>query len=305
MIYTVTFNPALDYVIDVDELQNGMVNRTKNEKVFCGGKGINVSIVLKTLGVDSKALGFVAGFTGKEIEDRVKKAGVIADFISLKDGISRINVKIRSHAETELNAQGPKILKEDIDSFFHKLDAIMDGDLLILAGSIPSSLPSNLYEKIMEYLQAKQVKIVVDATKDLLKNVLKYHPFLIKPNHHELAELFDATIQSKEDVIRYAKMLQKMGAVNVLVSMGAEGAILVDEFEQVHSIGTPSGNAKYCVGAGDSMVAGFIAGYLMDGTYDTALRFGAAAGSATAFSEGLATKEMIEECIGQILLGNI
>ncbi len=300
MIYTVTVNPALDYVIDVSDVKLGEMNRATKEKIYCGGKGINVSFVLKTLGIDSIALGFIAGFTGKEIEKRVKATGVSTDFITLKSGSSRINVKIRSNRETEINAQGPIILEKEIEEFYHKLDQLQDGDTLVLAGSIPSSLPNNMYEKIMERLQGRQIRIVVDATNELLKTALPYHPFLIKPNHHELAEMFQVTIQTEEEIITYAKKLRTMGARNVLVSMGEKGAILVDEFDVIHKIKAPSGDQKYSVGAGDSMVAGFLAGYIRSNEYEVALRVGTAAGSATAFSDELATKDMIERMLSEL-----
>ncbi|HEX3076660.1 MAG TPA: 1-phosphofructokinase [Lachnospiraceae bacterium] len=295
MIYTVTFNPALDYVIRVNELTIGRVNRTSTEEVYYGGKGINVSAVLKTLDYDSIALGFIAGFTGEAIESGLKKQGINTDFIPLHEGISRINIKIKSSEETEINGQGPAITKEAIDSLFERIDRIQDGDILVLAGSIPSTLPDDIYEKIMARVQGKNIRIVVDATKDLLMNVLKYNPFLIKPNNHELGEMFGVTLSNDEDIIRYARELQKLGARNVLISMAGDGAILVDETGKVYKMGVPSGKVKNSVGAGDSMVAGFIAGYLKTGDYQTALRLGTAAGSATAFSEGLAQKDLVEK----------
>ncbi len=300
MVYTVTFNPALDYVIDINDIKLGEMNRTTQEIIYCGGKGINVSFVLKALGIDSIALGFIAGFTGKEIEKKVQDSGVATDFISLQNGFSRINVKVRSDQETELNAQGPIILDNEIEEFYHKLDHLQDGDTLVLAGSIPSSLPNNMYEKIMEKLQSRQIRIVVDATNELLKNVLPYHPFLIKPNQHELAEMFQVTIHTEDEIILYAKKLRTMGARNVLVSMGAKGAILVDEFDVIHKIGVPSGKQKYSVGAGDSMVAGFLAGFMRTNQYEVALKLGTAAGSATAFSQGLATKDMIDRLLSEL-----
>lgn len=295
MIYTVTFNPALDYVIRVDELTIGRVNRTSTEEVYYGGKGINVSAVLKTLDYDSIALGFIAGFTGEAIEAGLKKQGIDTDFIPLYDGISRINIKIKSSEETEINGQGPAITNEAIDSLFERIDRIHDGDILVLAGSIPSTLPDDIYEKIMARVQGKNIRIVVDATKDLLMNVLKYNPFLIKPNNHELGEMFGVTLSNDEEIIHYAKELQKLGARNVLISMAGDGAILVDETGKVYKMGVPNGKVKNSVGAGDSMVAGFIAGYLKTGDYQTALRLGTAAGSATAFSEGLAQRDLVEK----------
>ncbi|MEE1313365.1 MAG: 1-phosphofructokinase [Lachnospiraceae bacterium] len=297
MIYTVTFNPAIDYVVKVDQLTLGMVNRTIQEDIYYGGKGINVSIVLKNLGICSTALGFVAGFTGKEISDGVAATGVESDFITLRQGMSRINVKIKSEEESEINGQGPLIYDDELEKLYKKLDNIQDGDMLVLAGSIPNTLPEDIYEKIMERLQEKDIRIIVDATKDLLLNVLKYHPFMIKPNNHELGEMFGVILNSNEEIIYYAKELQKSGARNVLISMAGDGAILVTEDGDIHISKTPKGTVKNSVGAGDSMVAGFIAGYLQDGTYENALKMGIATGSASAFSEGLATKEAVYELL--------
>lgn len=294
MIYTVTFNPALDYVIHVEDLKLGMVNRTAQEAVFYGGKGINVSWVLKNLGVDSVALGFLAGFTGTAIEDGLKKNGIQTDFIRLSEGMSRINIKLKAGEETEINGSGPEIKQEAIAQLFQKLEALQEGDVLVLAGSIPGCLPDDIYEQIMKALEHKKIRIVVDATKDLLKNVLKYHPFLIKPNNHELGEMFGKVLSGDEEIIYYAKELQKAGAVNVLISMAGDGAILVEESGSVHKIGVPKGKVKNSVGAGDSMVAGFLAGYLQTEDYEEALKMGTAAGSATAFSEGLAEKELVD-----------
>lgn len=295
MIYTVTFNPALDYVMRMDDLKLGSTNRSKEEAIFYGGKGINVSCVLKNLGIDSIALGFVAGFTGREIADGVKAQGVMTDFITLKEGMSRINVKIKAGEETEINAQGPVIDAEELDHMFQKISHIQDGDILVLAGAIPATLPSDIYESIMEKLQDKKVDIVVDATKDLLKNVLKYHPFLIKPNNHELGELFGVTLQTDEEIEIHAKKLQELGARNVLVSMAGDGSLLVTETGEVHRMGVAKGKVVNSVGAGDSMVAGFVASYITNHNYLEALKFGTATGGATAFSEGLATKEQVEE----------
>ena len=303
MIYTVTFNPALDYVMRVPELKKDAVNRTETESIYYGGKGINVSIVLSHLGVTNMALGFVAGFTGREIEEGVKKQGVMTDFIHLSNGLSRINVKIKGiekKEETEVNAQGPEIGEAEVELLLHKLDVLTKTDTLVLAGSIPKTLPADMYEKIMERLLEKEVRVIVDATKDLLLNVLKYHPFLIKPNNHELGEMFGKTIKSEEDIIFYAKKLQEMGARNVLVSMAAEGAILITENNTIHKMGGAKGEVKNSVGAGDSMVAGFIAGYLEKEDYEYALKLGAAAGGATALSDDLATKEEIEKMMLQL-----
>lgn len=300
MIYTVTFNPALDYIMRVPELIPDAVNRTDSESVFYGGKGINVSIVLSHLGVDNIALGFVAGFTGNEIEQGVKRHGVQTDFIHLPEGLSRINVKIKSSVkkeETEVNAQGPKIPKEYQETLFSKLDQLTKEDTLILAGSIPNTLPSDSYEQIMKRLSGKGVRIVVDATKDLLKNVLQYHPFLIKPNSHELGEMFDRELETDEEIIHYARELQKQGAVNVLVSMAGNGSILITEQGEIHKMGVAKGSVKNSVGAGDSMVAGFVAGYLERGDYVYALKLGTAAGGATAFSDDLASGAYIKEIL--------
>lgn len=293
MIYTVTFNPALDYVVRVDHFALGAVNRTKQESIYYGGKGLNVSAVLSTLGYGNTALGFVAGFTGDEIERGVKGLRFHSDFIRVEKGLSRINVKLRSQEETEINGMGPEITGEDVKQLFEKLDRLTAGDVLVLSGSIPKSIDDDIYERIMESLDGRGVRIVVDATKDLLINVLPYHPFLIKPNNHELGEMFGVTLHGPEEIINYGKRLQKKGARNVLISMAGDGAILITEEEEVFRMGVPKGTVKNSVGAGDSMVAGFIAGYLENGSFKHALRLGSAAGSASAFSEGLAGREDI------------
>ena len=290
MIYTVTFNPSLDYIVSVDNFTCGIVNRTTDEIIFPGGKGINVSMVLKNLGFENTALGFLAGFTGNRIQDLLEEKGVRADFISVEKGISRINVKLRSNEETEINGQGPAIAEADIKKLYEKLDTLSDGDILVLAGSIPDVMPGSMYMDIMRHLQNKDLKIVVDATKDLLVNVLQYHPFLIKPNNHELGEIFGVKIESKADVITYAKKMQEKGARNVLVSMAGDGAVLVAEDGSIFQSEAPKGKVVYSVGAGDSMVAGFIAGYLENGSYEKAFQMGVCTGSASAFSEELATK---------------
>ena len=300
MIYTVTFNPSLDYIVAVDNFTCGVVNRTKEEMIFPGGKGINVSIVLNNLGLQSTALGFIAGFTGREISDGVAAMGVASDFIELREGISRINVKIKSQEESEINGQGPMIHDDELEMLYKKLDGIQDGDILVLAGSIPNTLPEDIYEKIMARLQEKDIKIVVDATKDLLINVLKYHPFMIKPNNHELGEMFGVVLKTNDEIIHYAKELQKRGARNVLISMAGDGAILVDENGQTFISAPPKGTVKNSVGAGDSMVAGFIAGYLKSENYEDALKMGLATGSASAFSEGLATKEEVYQLLATL-----
>ncbi len=294
MIYTVTFNPAIDYVVHMsDELLAGMTNRTLSEECYFGAKGINVSTVLKNLGYDSTALGFVAGFTGSAIEDSVKKRGIKADFITLPEGISRINVKIKGQEETEINAQGPSIPESALDELFDKLGGLSDEDVLILAGSIPSSLPRDIYERILALLDGKGVRIVVDATGELLKNVLKYHPFLIKPNNHELGEMFGKALSTTSEYLEYGAKLQEMGARNVLISLAGDGALLLTEDGDSYSMPAPKGVVRNSVGAGDSMVAGFIAGYLKSGSYEEALKLGTAAGSATAFCDDLADAETI------------
>lgn len=301
MIYTVTFNPAVDYVVHTDEISLGGVNRSKSEKIYFGGKGINVSMVLSELGVKSRALGFVAGFTGDAIEKGVAEKGVETDFVHLENGFSRINVKIKSESETELNGQGPTIDEKALNALFEKLDKLDRGDTLVLAGSIPSSMPADIYEKILERLQNqnKSIKAVVDATKDLLMNVLKYKPFLIKPNNHELGEMFGVTLKTNEEIAEYARKLKEMGARNVLVSMAGDGALLLDENGRTHLCGVCRGTVKNSVGAGDSMVAGFIAGSAQ-GDYEYALKLGTAAGGATAFSDGLAEKALIDELLKQL-----
>ena len=296
MVYTVTFNPAIDYIVHTSEMKLGATNRSDKEEMYFGGKGINVSIVLRELGISSKALGFTAGFTGEAIEKGLADMGIDTDFVRLQKGNSRINVKIKSSEETELNGQGPDIDDKAISALFEKLDNISDGDTLILAGSIPSSLPSDIYQRILERLSSKKIKVVVDATKDLLLNVLKYKPFLVKPNNHELGEMFGVTLKIDEDIEKYARKLQEMGAVNVLISMAGDGAMLIDEYGKMHRCGVCKGKVKNSVGAGDSMVAGFTAGSLQ-GDYEYALKLGTAAGGATAFSDGLATKEKIAELL--------
>ncbi len=299
MIYTVTFNPAIDYVVRTDDIAVGGVNRAKSEDIFFGGKGINVSLVLSELGIRSKALGFIAGFTGDAIEKGVAAQGVGTDFIRLDGGFSRINVKIKSDAETDINGRGPDIGGKAVDKLFGKLDALRDGDTLVLAGSIPDSLPADIYEKILERIQGKKIRTVVDATKDLLLNVLKYKPFLVKPNDHELGETFGVTLKTTGEIEQYARKLKDMGAVNVLVSMAGNGALLLDENGRTHVCGVCKGTVRNSVGAGDSMVAGFIAGS-QNGDYEYALKLGTAAGGATAFSDGLAERTLIDELIKQL-----
>ena len=297
MIYTVTFNPSLDYIVSVDDFTTGRVNRTTKELIYAGGKGINVSIVLKNLGYDSTALGFVAGFTGKEISRLLSEKGISTDFVQVMKGLSRINVKIRSARESEINGQGPAIDKDSIDKLFEQLDHLKAGDVLVLAGSIPNVMPSTMYSDIMAFLKGRNIRIVVDATQDLLLNVLEYKPFLIKPNNHELGEIFGVELKTREEVVPYAKKMQEKGAVNVLVSMAGEGAVLVTEEGAVYMAEAPKGKLKNSVGAGDSMVAGFVAGYLQSEDYAEAFKTAVCTGSASAFSEELATREEVEQLL--------
>ena len=294
MIYTVTFNPAIDYAIGVENLQLGMTNRASYEQLLPGGKGLNVSTILNNLGIENTALGFIAGFTGKEIKRSFEAQGGKSDFIELKNGLSRINVKIKSDKETEINAVGPVIDETAVAELLEKLNTLKNGDTLILAGSIPSSLPDSLYSDIMKMLADRDIMIAVDATKDLLINVLEHKPFLIKPNNHELGEIFGVTLKTRDDVVPYAKKLQEKGAKNVLISMAGEGAVLITETGDVLMSEAPKGTVKNSVGAGDSMVAGFVAGWYEKRDYTHAFKMGLSAGSASAFSEMLATKSEIE-----------
>lgn len=305
MIYTVTLNPSIDYVIKVDNLTKGQVNRVSEEHVYPGGKGINVTRILRNLDNDNIALGFVSGFTGDYIVNSLEDLNLKSEFIKVKEGFTRINVKIKSEEETEINGQGPKISEEELKEFYGIIDKLVDGDILILSGSIPSCLDEKLYEKIMERVNSKDIKVVVDATKNLLLNVLKYRPFLIKPNNHELAEMFDVELKSTKDVIFYARKLKEMGAQNVLISMGGDGALLVSENDEVFISSVAKGEVVNSVGAGDSMVAGFVSGYLKTGSYEEALRLGAASGGATAFSSDLATREFIDKLVKEIKVEKI
>lgn len=301
MIYTVTFNPSLDYIVSVDDFKLGLTNRTSSELILPGGKGLNVSMLLGNLGIENIALGFEAGFTGKEIIRRIEEMGVRSDFISIPDGISRINLKLKSIDGTEINGCGPKISVQDVQKLMEKLDGLTEKDVLVLAGSIPKSMPDDIYRQIMKRLKGRGITIVVDATRDLLVNVLEYHPFLIKPNNYELGDIFNTEIKTREEVIPYAKKLQKMGAANVLVSMAGEGAVLVAENGEVFEKPAPVGKLVNGVGAGDSMVAGFIAGWLEKKDYEHAFYMGISAGSASAFSEMLATKDEIEKVYQQVI----
>lgn len=299
MIYTVTLSPSVDYVVRLSNMRFNITNRTDSEEFYFGGKGVNVSLVLSELDLPSTALGFVAGFTGAALEDGLKKEKVTTDFIRLSEGFTRINIKIKSGGETEINGQGPDIPQEALEELMRKLDALKDGDTLVLAGSIPKTLPDDVYERMLDRVAHKRLLIVVDATKQLLVNSLKHRPFLIKPNRLELSEIFHAEVENRDDVIKYSKKLQEMGARNVITSLGRHGAVLVDENGEVHAAGIAKGNAVNTVGSGDSMVAGFIAGYMQKGDYDYALKLGSACGNATAFSPGLGTKELIFELLKQ------
>ena len=301
MIYTVTFNPSLDYIVSVDDFKLGLTNRTSSELILPGGKGTNVSTVLKNLGLESTALGFVAGFTGNEIVKRLNDMGIKSDFISIENGISRINLKLKSIDGTEINGAGPDISEEKVNELMDKLNQLKEGDVLVLAGSIPSSMSDNIYRDIMADLKDRGVMIVVDATKDLLLNVLEYHPFLIKPNNHELGEIFNVKLTTREEVIPYGRKLQEKGARNVLVSMAGEGAVLIAEDGQVFDAPAPKGKLINGVGAGDSMVAGFVAGWIEKQDYEYAFHMGVASGSASAFSENLATKEEIINVYNQVM----
>ena len=300
MINTITLNPSLDYIVKVDDFKVGHVNRNSKEDIYPGGKGINVSIVLKNLGVKNRALGFTAGFTGEEIEKLVANHGVDNEFIRLEKGMSRINVKLKSKEESEINGMGPDISKNDIEKLYEKLEALKAGDFVVLAGSIPNTLPDDIYETIMKDFKDKEINFVVDATKDLLLNVLKYKPFLIKPNHHELGEMFNVKLNSKDEIITYAKKLQEIGARNVIISMAGDGAILIEENGEITISDTPKGTLVNSVGAGDSMVGGFLAGIAENKNIKEAFKIGVATGSASAFSEGLATRDKVEELLKQL-----
>lgn len=302
MIYTVTFNPALDYSVRVANIKFGETNRTSSENILAGGKGINVSAVLKNLGIESTALGFVAGFTGDEIERRVKNSGCKCDFIHLENGMSRINIKIKADDETEINGKGANISAEKLNMFLEQIDRLKANDILVLAGSIPKSLPNTIYKNIMIRLENKRIMVIVDASEDLLFNVLENRPFLIKPNNYELGEMFDTEINSSdtEEVIHYAKILKKKGAENVLVSLAGDGAVLVSNDNSVYISDAPQGEVINSVGAGDSMVAGFIAGWTENYNYEHAFKMGISAGSASAFSKYLADKEDVLEIYSKL-----
>lgn len=302
MIYTVTFNPSLDYIVSVKDFRPGMTNRTSSELMLAGGKGINVSIVLGNLGIKSTALGFIAGFTGDEIVRRLHNGGINSEFIKINDGISRINIKLKSIDGTEINGQGPHIDSYHIEQLMNRLRRLESGDVLVLAGSIPAGISDNIYKDIMDMLKDKGVQIVVDATSRLLTNVLEYNPFFIKPNQHELGDIFNVTLNTQEEVIPYALKLKKMGAVNVCVSMGGKGAILVADDGNVYKAKAPDGILKNSVGAGDSLVAGFLSGWIEKKDYEYAFRKGVATGSASAFSERLATVGEVNMLIDKVVI---
>ena len=297
MIYTITFNPSLDYTISVRGFETGKINRTEHESIFAGGKGINVSMVLRNLGTDSTALGFIAGFTGKEIERRLKEQGIRTDLIEAEEGYSRINVKMKDgKTETEINGAGPVIKEAQIHALYEKLDRLTNEDLLVISGSVPSCLPDDMYERILERLAGKDIPVVVDAAGGLLKKVLPYHPFLVKPNNHELGDIYGVNLKTRKEVIPYAEKMRAEGAQNVLVSMAGEGAVLAAEDGKIYECAAPKGIVRNSIGAGDSMVAGFIEAYLRTGKdYEESLIWGSCTGSASAFSLGLTTKEQAEE----------
>lgn len=300
MIYTVTLNPSLDYIAECKDFTLGATNRTSSEIIYPGGKGINVSIVLSNLGDRTTALGFLAGFTGEHIDSLIKDMGISSKMIRLDEGMSRINLKLKSKEETELNGMGPNISIIDIARLYQKLESITEDDILVLAGSIPPSVSEGLYSDIMERLKETKIKIVVDATKDLLMNVLDKKPFLIKPNIHELGELFNVKLDSADEALPYALKLKEMGAVNVIISMGKDGAMMVDEYGNSYTMNSPEGKLINSVGAGDSLVAGFLHKYLETGNYEEAFRYGVCTGSASAFSSALATKEEVEKLYREI-----
>lgn len=293
MIYTVTFNPALDYIVHTDHISMGNINRIKREQIFAGGKGVNVSIVLKSLGLDSVSTGFIAGFTGDEIERQLQEKGINTKFIKLPEGMSRINIKLKTEFETEINGQGPEVTREAVEAFEKQMEWLKAGDYLVISGSTPALMEDNIYGEILKSLKGRGVNVAVDATRGLLLKALEYEPFLIKPNKRELEEFFDVTLYNRKDIVEYAEKLKEKGARNVLVSLGADGAVLLAEDGNLYERKAPEGKVINSVGAGDSMVAGFIAGFIKDGNYDEALKLGVAAGSACAFLDGLASKEQI------------
>lgn len=294
MICTVTFNPSLDYIVRVDDMRLGAINRTTYEQVLPGGKGVNVSIVLGNLGHASRALGFVAGFTGDELVRLCAEAGVDCDFIRVERGMTRVNVKVKSAEETELNGMGPQMGEEDVEVLLARTDALGAGDTLVVSGSVPACLPHDMYERVMERVAPRGVRVVVDAERDLLTRTLPLGPFLVKPNNHELGDIFGVTLRTRDEVVPYARRLQEMGAANVLVSMAGEGGVLVAETGEVFQSPAAKGTVVNSVGAGDSSVAGFLAGLAETGSYEGAFRMALATGSASAFSDHLATRAEVE-----------
>ncbi len=294
MICTVTFNPSLDYIVRVDDMRLGAINRTTYEQVLPGGKGVNVSIVLGNLGHASRALGFVAGFTGDELVRLCAEAGVDCDFIRVERGMTRVNVKVKSAEETELNGMGPQMGEEDVEVLLARTDALGAGDTLVVSGSVPACLPHDMYERVMERVAPRGARVVVDAERDLLTRTLPLGPFLVKPNNHELGDIFGVELRTRDEVVPYARRLQEMGAANVLVSMAGEGGVLVAETGEVFQSPAAKGTVVNSVGAGDSSVAGFIAGLEETGSYEGAFRMALATGSASAFSDHLATRAEVE-----------
>lgn len=321
MIYTLTLNPALDYVISVDDFNEGEINRTNSENIFAGGKGINVSTVLNNLGKENTALGFIAGDTGNMLDDMLKKQGYNTDFVRASEGMTRINVKLsamsfskelgeaskeKNCVETEINGRGPVIKEENIEELYYKLCKLTKGDILIMSGSIPAGVPKDIYGKICAVLREREADYIVDAVTDILLNTLKYEPLLVKPNHHELGAIFNTKIEDYEETVYYAKELRKMGAKNVMVSMASKGAVLVDEYDNSYYAEAPSGEVVNSVGAGDTTVGMFVASYIdqmnkIDTNgfidYSGILKNAVCAGSATAFNKGIATKLEIERLI--------
>lgn len=293
MIYTVTFNPSLDYTIRIKNFEVGTLNRTNYEEIRVGGKGVNVSIVLTSLGVENIALGFIAGFTGDQIESGMQQLGCKTEFIRLPQGFSRINIKLQDETETEMNGMGPAVSISECERFMMNIKRLKPGDTLVLSGSIPSSMPQDMYEQILDAVDTDKIRVVVDTSSNLLRRTLAYHPFLIKPNLIELGELFGRSLIDYDDIVGCAKHLQEEGARNVLVSMGSAGAILVTDEGQVFSAPAPSGDLVDSIGAGDAMVAGFLAGYLERNSMVDGFAKGLVAGSATAYKQGLATREEI------------
>ncbi len=300
MIYTITFNPALDYITQVENFKIGKINRTKAEKILPGGKGLNVSIVLNNLKIKNTAIAFIGGFTGEELKNKIENYGIGTDFIKVTDGITRINIKINSDEETAINGQGPQIMEKEIKELLEKIDKMKNNDIVVISGNIPNGVPKTIYETICEKLAKKEILYIVDATRELLINVLRYKPFLIKPNKEEIEETFNVKLNNIEEIKTYARRLQEMGAQNVLVSLGGEGALLISKDKKEYYSKAPKGKVINTVGAGDSMVAGFLTGFLKTNKYENALKMGIATGSASAFSENLATEEDVEKILHQM-----